>query len=101
MNPCERGESRRRARAAVSALLCLSFAGCAAGGDAAHAPRPIVEPRVTVVFAPGELALPHERLERWVDDSRAMVRETFGAFPVAELELTIQPRGTSRGIHDG
>jgi len=83
---------------AYVALLLLSAASCTGAGDAPH---PLTEPRVTVEFAPGELALPRERLQRWVDESQAMVRETFGGFPVANLALTIQPRGSSTAIHDG
>jgi hypothetical protein len=86
----------------LAALLFFSTAGCAACSGAPPAPPPPrPEPRITVVVAPGELALPRERLQRWVDESAAMIRETFGAFPVDELELTLEPRGNSRGIHDG
>ena len=75
----------------------LALGGCAGAGAAA----PAVEPHVSVEFAPGELQLPRERLQRWVDESQAMLRETCGRFPVHELALTIVPRGNSRGIHDG
>lgn len=85
----------------LAALLLFASAGCTAGAREAADPPPVQEPRITVEFAPGELALPRERLQRWVDESAAMIRETFAAFPVSELELTLVPRGSSRGIHDG
>lgn len=77
-----------RARAA---LLLIALAGCAAPA----------QPGVTLEIEPGELALPRARLQRWVDESRAMIRETFGAFPPGELRVRIVPRGRTRGIHDG
>ncbi len=86
---------------AQAALASLSLAGCAALAGGAGSARPAAEPRITLAIAPGELALSRERLQRWVDDAQAMIRETFGAFPVAELDLTVQPRGRSRTIHDG
>lgn len=83
----------------AAALSLLAFAGgCASSGDVALPPAP---PRIRVEFAPGELALPHERLQRWVDEAAAMVSASFGRFPVPELDLLIQPRDRSRGIHDG
>ncbi len=87
-------------RPAAASLLAL-IAGCAASGEPELPPAPPVPPRIAVTFAPGELALPHERLQRWVDDATAMVGDSFGRFPVPELELVIQPRARSRGIHDG
>jgi len=69
--------------------LALALCGCASG------------PRVRVEYAPGELQLSRERLQRWVDESVAIVSETCGRFPVPLLELTIQPRGRERGIRDG
>lgn len=83
---------------ASTALLFCCLAGCA---GAVEARRPIADPRVTVEIAPGELALPRERLQRWVDESQAMICETFGSFPVPELALRIRPRASTRGIHDG
>ncbi len=76
---------------APAALLLIALAGCAA----------TAQPRVTLAIEPGELELTRERLQRWVGESQAMIRETFGAFPVAELDVRIHPRGRSRGIRDG
>jgi len=81
-----------------TALLLGSLAGCAGAGAAQ---RPSAEPRLTVEFAPGELALPRERLQRWIDESQAMICETLGSFPVPELALTIRPRAAARGVRDG
>ena len=75
-------------------LLALLF-GLLAAGCATSAPR------IALEVEPGELALPRERLQRWVDESSAQIVETFGAFPVPALELALEPRGSSRGIHDG
>jgi hypothetical protein len=74
-----------------AALLLIALGGCAANPA----------PRVTLEVEPGELALPRERLQRWVDESEALIRETFGALPVAELCVRVQPRGRARGIRDG
>jgi len=74
-----------------AASLLIALAGCAANPA----------PRVTLEVEPGELALPRERLQRWVDESEAQIRETFGALPVAELRVRVQPRGRARGIRDG
>jgi len=82
-------------------LLALALGGCTSARPGERAAQAPAEPRITVEFAPGELALPRERLQRWVDESNAMVSEMLGRFPVPELALTISPRGRSRGIHDG
>ena len=78
-----------------AALLLIALAGCAVS------PAPREAQRVTLELESGELALPRERLQRWVDESVALIRETFGALPVAELRVRVQPRGPARGIRDG
>jgi len=74
----------------LALLVGLVAAGCSAS-----------TPRIALELAPGELALPRERLQRWVDESSAMIVESFGALPVPALEIALEPRGSSRGIHDG
>jgi hypothetical protein len=78
-----------RARSAL--LFLLALAGCAS----------TARPSVTLEIEPGELALSRERLQRWVDESQAIIRASFGALPVAELHVRVQPRGRARGVRDG
>ncbi|MBK7642338.1 MAG: hypothetical protein IPJ19_04715 [Planctomycetes bacterium] len=96
--------ANRAARLLLScARLLPALIAATACGSVEQPTRPAQPPRadLTLEIAPGELALPRERLERWVGDAQSMVRETFGRFPVAELAITVQPRPRSRGIRDG
>src|SRR5215470_688759 len=51
---------------------------------------------IHVAFAPGEIALPAEKVLDWVRTSAKAVSTYYGRFPVAELKLLIVPVSGAR-----
>lgn len=56
--------------------------------------------KIKVVFAPGEIDLPRERVMAWIENSARAVTDYYGRFPVPYARILVTPK-TGRGVLSG
>lgn len=105
-----------RAALAIVAVLCFggalsvplasqdSFTGAympyAAFDRLPSTPLEVAGGTLKVGFAPGDLALPRERLLTWIEKSARAVSDYYGRFPVKSARVLIVP-ATGQGVRGG
>lgn len=56
-----------------------------------HTPIHVANATLLLGFAPGDLALPHERIQTWIEHSATIVAKFYGRYPVDAARILIVP----------